>query len=74
MRVIVLCVYVNGISMCMCMFMCMGLVKKSNTSGPLSTKKTPSCWYRDSHYKPETVVRPSEVYNGDSYTRKTASF
>ena len=24
-------------------------------SGPLFTKKTPSCQYRDSHYKPETV-------------------
>ena len=21
-------------------------------------KRTPSCWYRDSHHKPETVVRP----------------
>ena len=29
------------------------------TSGPLFTKKTPSYQYRDSHYKPETVVRPS---------------
>ena len=28
-------------------------------SGPLFTKKTPSYQYRDSHYKPETVVRPS---------------
>ena len=27
--------------------------------GPLFTKKTPSYQYRDSHYKPETVVRPS---------------
>ena len=26
---------------------------------PLSTKKTPSYGYMDSHYKPETVVRPS---------------
>ena len=26
---------------------------------PLFTKKTPSYQYRDSHYKPETVVRPS---------------
>ena len=41
--------------------------------GPLFTKKTPSYQYRDSHYKPETVVRPSEVYNGDPYTHKTAS-
>ena len=29
------------------------------TSGPLFTKKTSSYQYRDSHYKPETVVRPS---------------
>ena len=27
--------------------------------GLLFTKKTPSYQYRDSHYKPETVVRPS---------------
>ena len=27
--------------------------------GPLFTKKMPSYQYRDSHYKPETVVRPS---------------
>ena len=27
--------------------------------GPLFTKKAPSYQYRDSHYKPETVVRPS---------------
>ena len=27
--------------------------------GPLFTKKTPSYQYRDSHYKPEAVVRPS---------------
>ena len=27
--------------------------------GPLFTRKTPSYQYRDSHYKPETVVRPS---------------
>ena len=32
--------------------------------GLYSLKKTPSYWYRDSHYKPETVVRPSQVYNG----------
>ena len=28
-------------------------------TGPLFIKKTPSYQYRDSHYKPETVVRPS---------------
>ena len=43
------------------------------SSGPLFTKKTPSYQYRDSHYKPEMVVRPSKVYNSDPYTRKTAS-
>ena len=43
------------------------------TSGPLFTKKTPSYQYRNSHYKPETVVRPSEVYHGDPCTRKTTS-
>ena len=46
----------------------------SNAVGPLFTRKTPFYWYRDSQYKPETVVRPSEVYTGDSYTRKTVSF
>ena len=28
-------------------------------TGPLFTKKTPSYQYRDSQYKPETVIRPS---------------
>ena len=41
--------------------------------GPLFTKKTPFYQYRDSHYKPETVVRPSSVYNKNPYTRKAAS-
>ena len=27
----------------------------------------------DTHYKPETVVRPSRVYNGDPYTHNAAS-
>ena len=36
--------------------------------GPLFTKKTPSYGYRDPHYKPKTVWRPSQVYNGNSYT------
>ena len=40
--------------------------------GPLFTKKTPSCWYRNPHYKPETVFKPSRVYNRDSCTRITA--
>ena len=36
--------------------------------GPLFTKNTSSLWFRDPHYKPETVIRPSQVYNGISYT------
>ena len=30
-----------------------------HSTEPLFTKKTPSYQYRDSHYKPETVVGPS---------------
>ena len=41
------------------------------SSGPLFTKKTPSYGYRDPHDKP--VWRPSQVYNGNPYTDKTAS-
>ena len=37
-------------------------------------KKTPSYWYRDPHYKPKTVWRPSQVYNGKPYTDKMASY
>ena len=44
------------------------------THGLLFTKNMQSYWYRDSHYKPETVVRPSQVYNGDSHTHKTTCF
>ena len=35
---------------------------------PLFTKKTPSYGYRDPHYKPKTVWRPSQVYNGNPYS------
>ena len=28
-------------------------------AGPLFIKKILSCWYRDSHFKPETVFRPA---------------
>ena len=42
-------------------------------AGPLFTKKTPSYGYRDPYYKPKTVWRPSQVYNGNPYTDKTAS-
>ena len=39
-----------------------------------SHKKAPFYWYRNSYYKPETVVRPSQVYNGDSFAHKPTSF
>ena len=45
-----------------------------HNTGPLFTKKIPSYWYRNSHYKPETVVGSSWVYNVDSFTHKTVSF
>ena len=41
------------------------------TTGPLFTKKMPS--YGDPHDKPKTVVRPSQVNNGNPYTDNTAS-
>ena len=41
--------------------------------GPLFTKKTSSYGYRDPNYKPNTVWWPSQVYNGNPYTDKTAS-
>ena len=46
---------------------------KWSNHGLLFTKEAPSYWYRDSHCKPKTVVRPSQVYNGYTYTRTTAS-
>ena len=39
----------------------------------LFTKKMPSYGDRNPHHKPKTVWRPSEVYNGNPYTNKTAS-
>ena len=36
--------------------------QKSGKPWPLYTNKTRSYWYRDSHYKTETAVRPSEVW------------
>ena len=42
--------------------------------GLYSLKKTPSYGYRIPHYKPETVWWPSQVYNGNYYTNKMASF
>ena len=41
---------------------------------PLFTKKIASYWYRNSSHKPETVARSSQIYNGDSYNRKTVYF
>ena len=49
-------------------------ITKYDDPGSLFIKKKLAYWYKDSHYKPETVARPSQVYNGDSYARKTASF
>ena len=43
------------------------------TPGPLFIKKTPSYGYRDPHYKPKTVWRPFQVYNGNPYTDKMVS-
>ena len=34
-------------------------------------KKTPSYRYRNPHYKPVTVWRPSQIYNGNPYISKT---
>ena len=50
--------------------------KGESVPGSLFTKNTRFYWYmyRDSHYKPDTVVRPPLVYIGNSYTRKTAAF
>ena len=42
--------------------------------GPLFTKKTPSYGYRDPHDEAKTVWRLYQVYNGNPYTDKTASF
>ena len=41
-------------------------------AGPLFTKMTPSCGYRN-HHKPKTVWRPSRVHNCNRYTNKTVS-
>ena len=43
-------------------------------TGPLFTKMTPFDLYRDSHYKTETTIRSSDIYNGDSNTRNTSFF
>ena len=49
-------------------------ILNTKDSVPLFTKKTPSSWYKESHDKIETVVRPSQSYHGDSYTPTTMSF
>ena len=36
-----------------------------------SQYKGPLSWYRDSHYKDETVIRPSYLYDGNLYSGKT---
>ena len=41
--------------------------------GPLLTKTTSPNGNRNSHYKPKTVWRPSQVYNGNAYTNNTMS-
>ena len=44
-------------------------------SGPLFTREAPTALLvSSSHYKPETAIWPSEVYDGDSCTRTTVSF
>ena len=69
------CLMPNGIRARCMLFLGVGIWQPEQvpSSGPLFTKKMLPYQYRDSHYKPETVVRPSEVYHGDPYTRKTAS-
>ena len=42
--------------------------------GSLLTNETLFYWYRDACYKPETVIRPSKVYNEDFYIGKTRPF
>ena len=42
-------------------------------SGPWFNIKTPYFQYRESHYGDKTILRPSYLHNGISYTGKTAS-
>ena len=42
----------------------------STDSGPLFTKDMPSYRSKNPHYKPKTVWWPSQVYNGNPYTKK----
>ena len=50
-----------------------GLYHRGN-SGPLFTENTPSYGYVNSHFKPKTVWRPSQVDNEDSYTVRRCRF
>ena len=43
------------------------------TSGPRFNIKMTSYWYRKSHCGDKTILRPSYLHNGISYTGKTAS-
>ena len=42
-------------------------------TAPLFTKKVVSHRYRNLHYKPQTVWRPSQVYKGNPNTNKKVS-
>ena len=46
---------------------------KHQRSGPGLNMKTVFPRYGDSHYKDETFMRPSYLYNGNPYTGKTTS-
>ena len=43
-------------------------------SGSLFTKMTPSYGCRNPHYKPQTVWRPSQLFNGNPYTNNTVFY
>ena len=47
---------------------------KLSHSGPIFTKKTTFHWYRDSHHKSKTVIRPSRVKHGDARNPKYGVF
>ena len=49
MNILLYEIWLNAINLC----------QPDSAPGPLITKKTPSYQNRDSHYKAETVVRPS---------------
>ena len=43
-------------------------------TGHLISKKIQSYYYRDPHYKPKTVWRPSQFYNWNLYTNKAEQY